>query len=183
MARIGLIGTMSTGKTTLVNELQKSHKFDGYEFFTERSKYLRDLGIPLNTSSTFNGQLVFMAERARELMCENMIADRTIIDVMAFTKNSNEIDYIRKDKFCELAFELVGEYDVLFYIPPKGIKLQDNKVRTTDPEYRKRIDESLSYMIFHEVHHLIKKLYVIETSVLEERIEFVIEKLKEGGYV
>ena len=82
--KIGLCGTMSVGKTTLVNALKKESKFKNYTFRTERSKYLNSLGIPLNTDSTFKGQLVFAAERSAELMQEKMITDRTIIDVMAF---------------------------------------------------------------------------------------------------
>ena len=66
--RIGLCGTMSVGKTTLVNALKDLPEFKTYEFRTERSKYLRDMGIPLNTDSTLKGQIVFAAERAAELM-------------------------------------------------------------------------------------------------------------------
>ena len=39
--KIGLCGTMSVGKTTLVNRLKKLKQFEGYEFATERSKYLK----------------------------------------------------------------------------------------------------------------------------------------------
>ena len=53
--KIGLCGTMSVGKTTLVKVLSKTDKFKKYKLATERSKYLRDLGIPLNTDSTING--------------------------------------------------------------------------------------------------------------------------------
>ena len=59
--KIGLCGTMSVGKTTLVNALKKESIFKDYKFATERSKYLSSLGIPLNTDSTFKGQLVFAA--------------------------------------------------------------------------------------------------------------------------
>ncbi len=83
--KIGFCGTMSVGKTTLVNTLKKFIEFEEYKFKTERSKYLRDLGIPLNTDSTIKGQTVFLAERAAELMSEKIITDRTVIDVMAFT--------------------------------------------------------------------------------------------------
>ncbi len=38
---------MSVGKTTLVNALKELPEFKDYFFATERSKYLRDLGIPL----------------------------------------------------------------------------------------------------------------------------------------
>jgi GTPase SAR1 family protein len=65
--KIGFCGTMSVGKTTLVNALRELPEFADYEFRTERSKYLRDLGIPLNTDSTLKGQIIFFAERSSEL--------------------------------------------------------------------------------------------------------------------
>ncbi len=86
--KIGLTGTMSVGKTTLVKALKKLPQFKNYKFATERSKYLRDLGIPLNTDSTLKGQTVFLAERCAELMHDNLITDRTIVDVIAFTKRA-----------------------------------------------------------------------------------------------
>ena len=46
--KIGFCGTVSVGKTTLVNALKELPEFADYNFATERSKYLRDLGIPLN---------------------------------------------------------------------------------------------------------------------------------------
>jgi deoxyadenosine/deoxycytidine kinase len=61
--KIGFCGTISVGKTTLVNALKELPEFAGYEFRTERSKYLRDLGIPLNTDSTLKGQFIFMNYR------------------------------------------------------------------------------------------------------------------------
>ena len=73
--RIGFCGTMSVGKTTMVNELKKLPEFKNYNFRTERSKYLMDLGIPLNTDSTTLGQTIFLAERATELMQENVITE------------------------------------------------------------------------------------------------------------
>ena len=80
--KIGFCGTVSVGKTTLVNALKELPEFKDYTFATERSKYLRDLGIPLNTDSTLKGQTIFLAERCSELIQENIITDRTVIDVM-----------------------------------------------------------------------------------------------------
>ena len=97
--KIGLCGTMSVGKTTLVKALKKVPEFKNYSFATERSKYLNDLGIPLNTDSTLKGQTVFLAERCAELMNNNIITDRTVIDVMAFTLNAKSIGHQDKDIF------------------------------------------------------------------------------------
>jgi deoxyadenosine/deoxycytidine kinase len=99
--KIGFCGTMSVGKTTLVNALKELPEFKDYTFRTERSKYLMELGIPLNNDSTLKGQCVFLAERASELMVENIITDRTIIDIIAFTKAAKSIDYHEAEDFIQ----------------------------------------------------------------------------------
>ena len=109
-------GQAGTGKTTLVNALKELPQFKGYEFRTERSKYLRDLGIPLNTDSTLKGQTIFLAERCSELIQENIITDRTIIDVMAFAQASKSIDWADKEAFYAYAIRLIREYDYIFYV-------------------------------------------------------------------
>lgn len=169
--RIGFTGTMSVGKTTLVNALKELPEFKDYKFKTERSKYLRDLGIPLNTDSTIKGQIVFMAERASELFHPNIITDRTIIDVIAFTKLSPTIKDSSKIKFTKLASQLIEEYDYIFYISPDGIELEDNGVRTTDSGYRDKIDEEIQDVIYNH-EDLIKNLIELNGSV-EERIKKV----------
>ena len=166
--KIGLCGTMSVGKTTLVNALMALPEFEGYNFATERSKYLRDLGIPLNTDSTLKGQFVFLAERCAELMNENIIADRTIIDVMAFTKAAKSIEYHDAEAFCDAAYKLLGEYDYIFYISPEGVELEDNGVRTTDEKYRKNIDEIIKLLLYRS-NHKIKNLIEL-SGTTNERI-------------
>jgi len=50
--KIGLAGTVSVGKSTLVKALAELEQFKDYHVATERSKYLRDQGIALNDDST-----------------------------------------------------------------------------------------------------------------------------------
>jgi deoxyadenosine/deoxycytidine kinase len=169
--KIGFCGTMSVGKTTLVNALKELPEFKDYQFRTERSKYLMELGIPLNTDSTIKGQIVFLAERASELMCENIITDRTIIDVIAFTKAAKSINYYDAEDFSQLASNLLVEYDYIFYIPSEGIDMEDNGVRETDIEYRNLIDFIIQNII-SKYQHKIKKFYKVKGST-EERIEYI----------
>ena len=144
--KIGFCGTVSVGKTTLVKSLQELHEFKHYNFATERSKYLRDLGIPLNTDSTLKGQTIFLAERCSELIQTNVITDRTVIDVMAFTLNAQSIDIADKYGFEEYASRFIEEYDWIFYVSPAGVEIEDNNVRTTDAVYRTQIDQTIKHL-------------------------------------
>jgi deoxyadenosine/deoxycytidine kinase len=145
--KIGLCGTMSVGKTTLVKALKKLPQFKDYKFATERSKYLNSLGIPLNTDSTFKGQLVFAAERSAELMQEKMITDRTIIDVMAFCALSEAMNVEEKNSLKNTLKYLIKEYDVIFYIDDLSIPIEDNGVRETNKDYRISIDNKIKEII------------------------------------
>jgi GTPase SAR1 family protein len=169
--RIGLTGTMSCGKTTLVNALKELPEFENYNVATERSKYLRDLGIPLNTDSTLKGQTIFLAERASELLYDNIITDRTVIDVISFTKTSKSINYLDKEDFINYAKNLISEYDYIFYVSPKGVEIEDNSIREINAEYRDLIDFTILNTI-NQYNHRIKNLHHISGSI-EERIQTI----------
>ena len=166
--KIGLCGTMSVGKTTLVNALKELDYFKGYNFRTERSKELMAQGIPMNTDSTLKGQTVFLAERSSELMVENIITDRTVIDVMAFANCSTSMDIYDKEDFETLASHLIREYDYIFYVSPEGVEIEDNGVRETDAQYRNTIDNMINTLI-NKYNHRIKKFHTLEGST-EDRI-------------
>lgn len=168
--KIGFCGTMSVGKTTLVNALKNVPEFKDYHFATERSKYLNSLGIPLNTDSTLKGQNIFLAERCAELINENLITDRTIIDVIAFTKLAKSISYIDGDAFEEYAKRFIREYNYIFYISPEGIAIEDNGVRETDELYRNEIDLNIKQLLakYQPWHHVL-------TGSTEERVKQVLK--------
>jgi len=164
--KIGLCGTMSVGKTTLVKALsERVEQFKGYTFTTERSKYLNSLGIPLNHETTIEGQTIFLAERVTELMQDRLITDRTILDVMAFTNCAKKVSYIDGDAFAEYASRFIRQYDYIFYISPDGMEIEDNGVRETDVEYRKEIDSEIKKLLFkyRPMHYELK-------GTTEERI-------------
>jgi nicotinamide riboside kinase len=170
--KIGFCGTISVGKTTLVNALKELPEFADYHFATERSKYLRDLGIPLNTDSTLKGQLIFLAERASELLHENMITDRTVIDVMAFSHLSITIPFFISADLNKAVSELIEDYDYIFYVSPEGVELEDNGVRVVDSEYRMELDKTIKKLL--EQHKF--KFNAIEgyselSGTTEERIQ------------
>ena len=159
---------MSVGKTTLVNALKELPEFKDYHFRTERSKHLMNLGIPLNTDSILKGQLVFASERAAELMQENIITDRTVIDVMAFCDLSESMKDHEKFYLNATLYYLIDEYDILFYISPEGVEIEDNGVRETNAEYRTAVDKTIKSIV--GMH---KSSTPIINGTVEERIEQV----------
>ena len=164
---------MSVGKTTLVKALAELEQFKDYHVATERSKYLRDLGIPLNTDSSLNGQFVFLAERASELLRENVLTDRTIWDVCAFTFSAKSIDWFAKRSFVEAAMHLREQYDIVFYVSPEGVDIEDNGVRTIDEEYRNKID----WVIRESLEEYKPKKLVYIKGTTEERIATILQNL------
>jgi nicotinamide riboside kinase len=173
--RIGLTGTQSVGKSTLTKTLGELEQFKDYEIATERSKYLRDQGITLNTDSTLKGQIVFAAERALELMKENIITDRTIYDVIAFTLSAKSINKFEKRHFFDLMLDLRNEYDVVIYVSPEGVDIENNNIRETNAEYRKEIDEIIRELL---KAYPPKKLLKIEGKSVEERVKFILKELE-----
>ena len=169
--KIGFCGTMSVGKSTLVHALKELPEFKDYFFATERSKYLRDLGIPLNTDSTLKGQTIFLAERCSELMRENVITDRTVIDVMAFAHCAESIDEDQKEEFINYASAFIPEYDYIFYVSPVGVQIEDNGVRTTDADYRNRIDLTIKHACKEALPYITN--FGIISGTTEQRIEQV----------
>ena len=172
--KIGLAGTMSVGKTTLAKALGELDQFKDHNVQTERSKYLRDLGIPLNTDSTLNGQFVFLAERATELLYPNIITDRTIWDVCSFTMLAKSIGTHDKSQFVNAAMTLREQYDVVFYIEPVGVEMEDNGVRETNLEYRADINQEILRLL---ALFPPKKLVILHGST-KDRVKTVLDALK-----
>ena len=171
--KIGLCGTMSVGKTTLINHLIQNSNFSDYNKATERSKYLSSLGIPLNTDSTLEGQFIFLAERATELLQTDILTDRTIWDVCAFTALAKSISNSDKYDFEKAAMTLKDKYDLVVYVKPDGVAIEDNGIRETDATYRDEVDYQIRNLL--ELYPP-KNLLTISGSI-EDRIKAIINHI------
>ena len=171
--KIGLAGTMSVGKTTLARALGETDRFKDHIVQTERSKYLSGLGIPLNTDSTLPGQFIFLAERASELLQPNIITDRTIWDVCSFTLSSKTISDWEKRSFVEAAMHLRNYYDLVIYVSPRGVDMEDNGIRETDLGYRMKIDHAIKLALNE---YKPSKLIEVEGTT-EERIATILQNI------
>ena len=105
-------------------------------------------------------------------MNENIITDRTVIDVMAFTMNAKSIGYQDKEIFEDYAKEFVRDYDYIFYISPDGIPIEENGVRETDEHYRDIIDFTIITLI-KKYAHMANEIETIKGTT-EERIKQIL---------
>ena len=80
-------------------------------------------------------------------MQENIITDRTIIDVMAFCELSKSMSKAEKDHINGVLWHLIREYDVIFHITDISIPIEDNGVRETDKDYRLEIHNKIDSII------------------------------------
>ena len=106
-------------------------------------------------------------------MNNDVITDRTIIDVMAFTMNAKSIGRYDKEKFEEYAKEFIREYDYIFYISPYGIPIENNGVRETDEHYRDIIDFTITTLI-KRYSYIANKIEKISGST-DERIKQILK--------
>jgi len=164
---------MSVGKTTLAKALGETDRFKDHVVQTERSKYLSNLGIPLNTDSTLRGQFIFLAERATELLQDSIITDRTIWDVCAFTLSAKSIKDYEKRDFVTAAMHLKDYYDLVIYVSPRGVSMEDNGVRETDLGYRLKIDTAIKMAL---AEYQPKRLIEVEGTT-NERIMTILQNL------
>jgi nicotinamide riboside kinase len=106
-------------------------------------------------------------------MQENIITDRTVYDVCAFTLSAESIGWTNKRYFTELLMSLRDEYDLIIYVSPEGVDIEDNGVRTVDADYRHKIDHTIREML-NEYKH--KNLLTVKGTT-EERIATIISHI------
>ena len=173
--RIAFTSTQSCGKSTLVKALAELPEFEKFTVATERSKYLRDLGIKLNGSSYIYGQTIFLSERLSELQNDLLISDRSILDVMSFTSLSTEISEQDKNRFEIFASPFIKQYDYIFYIPPE-LELENNGVRDIDPDFRAAVDSKIKHYLDYYGFNI--KNFKQISGTVEERIAEVLQTVK-----
>ena len=66
---------------------------------------------------------------------------------------------------------LKNEYDLVVYVDPAGVDVEDNGVRTTDIAYRNKIDKTIRDLLAANPPHLLVKV----KGTTEERVKAVLE--------
>jgi nicotinamide riboside kinase len=93
--------------------------------------------------------------------------------VCAFTLGAKSINEFDKRTFVEAAMMFRNQYDLVIYVDPRGIVMEDNGVRETDPQYRRKIDEVIKLSL---EEYRPKRLMTVEGTT-EERIATILQNI------
>ncbi len=151
--KIAIIGTNSTGKTTIIKFLKEKLLDDGFNVQV-LPEVVRDCPYPINENTTFQAQkwiLEKQIEMENSLNDTNkiIICDRSTLDNFAYFERAvqdRDISYWRQ-KAVEYAFS----YDLIFKTQKLPLRAKDDGFRSTNEEFRTEMDNRIK-KIFNQHH-------------------------------
>lgn len=176
--RIGICGSHSTGKTTLVEALRTESIFSDYFFDINVTRWVKAAGFPINQDTNDASQEINLTKRIVHLVChDNIISDRTILDVLAYSALSENITDRSLSYQKKLIEAAVKFYDILIYLPIT-IELVDDGIRAIDPEYRKEVDIYIQTYL-QKYGQTNNKTIIEVTGSIRERVTKILEVMNE----
>lgn len=172
--KIILTGSQSTGKSSVLNYFQNTY----LNCITEVTRNLAKQGVKINEGGDGDGQIKIF-ETYEKLLNQDIdyISDRGLTDVLAYSfylykrgRVSSEV--LNNQKMRVKEFFEHNPNILVFYFPIEFDVVSDG-VRSTDPNFRKEIDEYIENFLSEFIPN---KYYTIHGTV-GERIRFIIDKV------
>ena len=177
--RIAIVGSFSTGKTTLAEILARRMELP---LLPEVAREIVELGFKLDKDATPETEtLIFMRQYNNELSTDEFVGDRSLIDVMAYAAWVLDNQERRKEfalwDECERLAErrLRTNYSHVFYLPIEFPIVLDG-LRPDDPDFQAEIDERMVRLL--DTHSV---SYETVTGSVEERLGQIEERLAATG--
>lgn len=167
--RIVFTGAHSTGKTTLLKELNLVQK--GFTEMPNLRRHLKDIiKLSINSDVSYGMQYANAIWHLYNISVnENVISDRSIIDVIAYTQASTSISSKQKREFTKEFLQHINLEDVIFYTPIEFDIVQDG-ARSTDNKYRELIDRNIKTILLKN-----KIKYCVLKGTVQERLKTIEE--------
>ncbi|MFH0857239.1 MAG: ATP-binding protein [Candidatus Magasanikbacteria bacterium] len=160
--KITIIGTHSTGKTTIIEQLKNTLQIHGKEVFVIQ-ELARECPLPINETTTLEAQkwiLENQIQRENEIDHTNriLITDRSSLDNFAYMYRA--LGENTPEPFEKLAVEHMSTYDFIFKTQKLDIDATRDKVRSTDYEFR----DTMDWLIYHLLEKHTVPYYLLRTS-------------------
>lgn len=175
MHRIAIVGSLSTGKTTLAAQLAEEMNLP---LLPEVAREVADLGFELDMNATPEVEtLIFLRQYRNELVHQDFIGDRSLIDVMAYAGwVMDNQDWRKEAALWEACLDIAqhhlrSQYSCVFYLPIEFPIVLDG-LRPDDPEFQAEIDGRILKILHHyDIGHI-----EVRGSV-EERLDRIAAEL------
>jgi adenylate kinase family enzyme len=167
--RIAIVGSFSTGKTTLAERLSREMDLP---LLPETAREVVELGFKLDKDATPETEcLIFLKQYNNELSFSEFVGDRSLVDVMAYAGWVLDNQPRRKEtalwEECKRLAErhVRSAYSHVVYLPIEFPIVLDG-LRPDDPAFQKEIDERILHLLWsHDV------AYDTVRGSVEERLE------------
>ena len=170
MKRIALVGTSSTGKTTVFDLLKTD--LLGYVFVNESTRTVKSYGFPINEDGTSETQLAISSFHLEALLRNSdTILDRSYLDLLVYSRHMDISEPTLE--FIEDIWEKVqNKYTHYVYFPIEFDAVEDGE-RSTNEDWRRTIDKE-----FQNVLGDLDKPYLTVTGSPKQRVNQILEFIK-----
>ena len=167
--KIAIIGTHSTGKTTIIKNLQQLCTQKGHAV-TVLQELARECPLPINEQTSLDAQKwILLNQISRETAINHedglFFTDRATIDNFAYMYRVASPQSI--DHFERAAAEHMHTYHFIFKTRKLQAPAKEDGIRTTDREFRDMIDRLIHLLLKkHDVsYHLLPETMNYQTHV------------------
>ncbi len=176
--KIAIIGTHSTGKTTLINKLDERIKKIGFRT-TILFELSRQCPFPVNERASYEAQAWIQIKHLEQ---ENnvdhqdkiFLCDRATIDNFAYFRQAVPDKNI--GEWEARAVEHMHSYDLVFKTRKLDIRAKEDGFRTTNEQFRKTIDNNIKKIL---KKHKIKHYLLPKTVNYNDHIRYILRRINE----
>ena len=159
--RIGISGSMSVGKRTLIKNLTEKLRVSGFPtpiIYGDAGRMMIKEGKKADKETAFEDYPGYIRYHLTNMINRDnglVFYDRTIFDTIAYAETNGNFggDWIEMAR--EVGRLCSNKFDLYFYIPvEESVPLVNDGVRSTDHNYRLAIDISIIHVLRRNLHNI-----------------------------
>lgn len=171
--RFIITGSFGVGKTSVIDGLKKQDIPLTYLDEVARALILRENKKPKDIDTKKDIELfqrkILFTQMYQETVSQNFVADRGVVDTVAYTKDTDIYETIFD--ICQNYLRL-DPYDHIFFIP-KEFPIIDDGIRNTNEAYQQYIEDTIL-----EIMHKMGLSYTTLSGSIDERIYTITQSIK-----
>jgi nicotinamide riboside kinase len=177
--KIAFTGAQSTGKTTLLEAIKQNEQFRyKYEFIDEITRRMIKKGLKINEAGSNTTQLLIMNEHIKNVLYENAIMDRCVLDGVVYTDwlyHQGNLEKWVFDYAVNVFTHYKNRYDYIFYLKPE-FPIVDDGTRSINTQFRDEIVD-----IFEHYVTLVDIPVISLTGTVANRLETFYNTINNHG--